>query len=887
MAANQYLTTDSNSNLVHLQSQLETLQNNLTNPASLKFFNSKNILAIECLTCLVQFISDPQVKIPVAHHCFMVFNNLVKDSEIREVLQKNFHLGGILSSVLRNLLDRQSDDIIVECLELLLRLTYGQTVNYHDNNTQLLLSYLITNICENSSELTQPCLGLLANICRNNITVQKHIRDSAHKKLYRTLISSLSDKNKTIIIFSISIIFNVFQHEDLGEKMLSGKNLINILQLLFNILLNGDSGLTQRYTVDVFRDIIKNQKTLRTLIKQIFELIIDLCTVSPIRSIICKIMLKSPPVTDSGQLDQLLQLPINQTTSPLHATIHWAAQSVNNTSSHFTSLLALDFLKEIFEEVLYTDDKTGHSQHTEITVFLLLNLLQYNTKFNPTGTEIKKHLEKTVKVLQFLTVFSTEDEIKKSIASQIDIQLFPTILDFQLNHNKDIYMNQMADKTQYHDWSDVGKFTVLLCLNLMSKFRRVVPNLDQCFITYLQDSKLVPILASYLTSGNKDHVQMALQLISTAAQLDIYLDVVLCDSIASINNNKTVLASPREYFVDHLAGSSQTTSVLLQTRSVDKENVHPINNGVKPTPQEETSIQKLVSKMESSFEMKDHKVSNIIQLYEHQLQSLKVNEEHLENLLKTKSLELVQSDRLISQYRISGARFEADSQNLRSVLHESEKKSESLLDKLNEMRIKNNQLEEQVDLENQKVAHVLEEYEDLKTNYSELVDSGEKMRRNLNTLKQEMESKEEMYDMLQKYHADLKQQNDKTCDQLYTLEKEWKLQEKILKEKEAKLQEMTELYSKLETRFDTTSKEKEEQEKVIDKLQCELCKLSNAKKEIQLKVSSLEKVCQDHEATIQEKDQIIEEQDEQISKHAQIAALIQSSCAPTTRGKKK
>ena len=70
-------------------------------------------------------------------------------------------------------------------------------------------------------------------------------------------------------------------------------------------------------------------------------------------------------------------------------------------------------------------------------------------------------------------------------------------------------------------YSEVGVDVVLYTMQLMSRIRHLVVNMESTFAELLQDPLLVPFLAFAMTS-HRERVQVALYLITRGAAMDAF-----------------------------------------------------------------------------------------------------------------------------------------------------------------------------------------------------------------------------------------------------------------------------------------------------------------------------------------------------------------------------
>ncbi|KAJ8314491.1 hypothetical protein KUTeg_006641 [Tegillarca granosa] len=850
LAATQYRNNKTDTNMVYLQRQLDVLVGITTKRSVLKYFTPHNLLPTECITVIVDILQDQKTKQSLALKCLMLLQNLVADNEIRESLQRLFNLTPVLAGIIKLHDGSVVDSLTVECVDLLQKVTYGYKISYEENYVEDLLLFVIKQIMGQVNELKKPCLGLLANICRDNFAVQSYIRNlDNYKSLCKSVMANLTgEKNDLmLVVFSLSIISSICLNEGIGDKLFQKKNINQTFSMTFSILFRGDSGVTRCYAVDLMMDMLKNENIKQSLsvfdnlgtcidgvlkliysstaesVVKIFELLLAFCAVEGVRSTICKCILSLTTLEDRGRFMELLSLPVSQITDPLLATVHWASQSVETHDN--APLFALDFLTEFYEEFIYSGFRAKFSLHAQLLMPMLIETLKITLDVN--NAAFKKICIKIVKVLQFLSVLCGEDDIKRKICELLDISILTALLDHQYNSN---YVALRSIKSVHNqDWSEQGVDIVIYSLDLMTKLQRQVPKIDALFSTSLQDSRIVPFLSYGLTSHERNRVQVTLNLIAMGSSLDGFPVILLGDAILACNTQKVEEEAMFTY--TRKTSCPQQSNPLHRQQNgsygfENKENIPMLGQRNRVTSdsgfksQNETAIESILEKWQTGLEIKETKTTEIIEIYEHKLQSLQTKESQLEDLLEAKEMALKQSDRIIAQNRSRHAQYEAEAHKMRALLKESERASEQYREQLNEITLKKESLQNDFDM--------------------------------------------------------TVQENRRASEQLSKLQDERKQLSKQLKETETKLEKLSESHKELQSEHKRNEKEREELEEAIDKLRVDMSQAEKLKKQLKHQVASLELVCQKHEADIKEKDTKLEELQTELDKHTQIAALIHS-----------
>ncbi|XP_059824494.1 protein CIP2A isoform X1 [Hypanus sabinus] len=878
LAITQYKNSKSEQNALQIQRQLDII----CGMKAIHIFATNQSLPSECLNSLVELVGDPNIKVTLTLKIIGLLTQLASGSETREILH-TYNLISALAAVVHHNSTTPKEQVVLQSLQLLQKITYNTRVFHCGTNVDELIAFLVKHVQAPEDELTLPCLGLMANLCRHNFSVQAYIKSLNYiKGFYRSLIKFLAHSSLTLVVFALSILSSLTLNEEVGEKLFHAKNIHQTFQLIFNILVNGDGTLTRKYAVDLLVDLLKNPKIADFLQRyehfksclcqvlgllrgkdsdsaaKILELLVAFCSVNSLRRILCHAVFgASEERLTAAKLKSQLK-----PSEPIITLIHWSSQPLENPER--CSLLALVLLKELFEEIIDCTLWVTVEPFMELLFPVILEQLKIPDQ-SLEDALLKKKYERIARALDVLLVLCGDDTAKLQIAKVLTARNCISILEYQFTYNRmDIgYRSNITDV----ELCKIGTDIVLKTLTLMSEVKQLVPNMEANFYKILQDQRLTSALSFALTSEHREYVQFALKVLFEAAPLPDFPAIMLGESIAANNACKQ---QNSDHVIKNIPVQQQSTNLLTpkcsSTADAARSNIHEL-------------IDKLQMGAELKEQVKDVRLSDVMDVYEQKLSSLASKENRLQDLLEAKALALAQADRLIAQYRCQRAHAEAEARQLASLLMDAERKNEELDGVLKTQLLESDRAKadiEELYQHNCKLQVVAEEHESLKITSKNLSQTLDNVERQFKELQSEHNSLSKQCELFKKQIDSLKQQNDRYIALLAELEEQKNDLCIQLQKKDNKLLDLEQRFQSQLEKTKTTEKAKEDLEEAIGILQKDLSKTELARKELSIKLSSFEVQKSQLEARLQQKEALVQAQQEELSKHSQMIAMIHS-----------
>uniref|UniRef100_A0A9J8AX40 Cellular inhibitor of PP2A n=1 Tax=Cyprinus carpio carpio TaxID=630221 RepID=A0A9J8AX40_CYPCA len=718
LAIRQYRNNRSTVNASQLQKHIEDV-------SGLKcggVLFSGQVLPSECLSGLMEVAGDPNTSHALTGSIIFLLAQFVSDGEAKEAFHSSYNFTGTLAAIIHCNRTTPEEPLVLQCLNVLQRLTYNVKTLHCASHIHELISFLMQHVQSCNDDIVKACLGLMANLCRHDISVQSHIKSQSNvKAFYRALINLLGHNCLTVVVFVLSILSSLTLNEEVGQKLFNAKNIHQTFQLIFNITVNGDGTLTRNYAVDLLVDLLKNPKIADNLTKykhlsvclsevlgllhtkdpdtasKVMELLVALCSVPVLRKHVCETVLRPPAARLQPGTRKGVQA---RGSEPSLALVHWVLSPLDGPEQCY--MQALSLLAELFEEAIDSSLCSSAQSFVELLLQEVLVLLQ-----SPDSTEGDHTPHRTSCFLMIVSLC-----ISSKVCSQV----------------------------------------VLKTLELMSHLRQQMPEMETSFYRILQDQRMVTPLSLALTSNCREHVQVALRILVEAAPLPDFPSIILGYSIAA---NNAYCQRDGELSI---RSSSASEDVSLVGKSFPIMHAEPPGSAYQ-------SIDSLIEKLQSGVEVKDVHMSEIIDVYEQKLSALACKESRLQDLLEAKALALSQADRLIAQYRCQRAQAEAEARKLASLLKDTERKKEDLQTELNDHLLEVERLKsdsQQLLEHNGRLQAVADQHQELKGTYNQLLSRYDKNEGMLKELQAAHISLTQQAEGLRKTNEGLKLQQERS-----------------------------------------------------------------------------------------------------------------------------
>uniref|UniRef100_A0A9J7Z016 Cellular inhibitor of PP2A n=2 Tax=Cyprinus carpio TaxID=7962 RepID=A0A9J7Z016_CYPCA len=843
---------------------------------------SGQVLPSECLSGLMEVAGDPNTSHALTGSIISLLAQFASDGEAKEALHSSYNFTGTLASIIHCNRSTPEEPLVLQCLNVLQRLTYSVRTQHCASHIHELISFLMQHVQSSNDDIVKACLGLMANLCRHDISVQSHIKSQSNvKAFYRALINFLGHNCLTVVVFALSILSSLTLNEEVGQKLFNAKNIHQTFQLIFNITVNGDGTLTRNYAVDLLVDLLKNPKIADYLTKykhlsvclsevlgllhnkdpdtasKVMELLVSLCSVPVLRKLICETVLRPPaprlqPATRKGVQAR--------GSEPSLALVHWVTSPLDGPEQCY--MQALSLLTELFEEAIDSSLCSSAQSFVELLLQEVLVLLQ-----SPDSTEgeqlLKKRCLRAGRVRSLtLLLLCGDDALRMLVSQRLSPEVCVSQVELLLSYSQDLSGSTCT--TSNYQLSQVCSKVVLKTLELMSHFRQQMPDMEASFYRILQDQRIVTPLSLTMTSNCRENVQVALRILFEAAPLPDFPSVILGDSIAANN------AYRQKDSELSIRSSPASEDVSFVGKSFPMMHAEPSGSTCQSI---DSLIEKLQNGVELQEKVKDVHMSEIIDVYEQKLSALACKESRLQDLLEAKALALSQADRLIAQYRCQRAQAEAEARKLASLLKDTERKKENLQTELNDHLLEVERLKsdsQQLLEHNGRLQEVADQHQELKGTYNQLLSRYDKSEGMLKELQAAHISLTQQAEGLRKTNEGLKLQQERTLAEVAEKEQQIKCLKKDVLEKERKI-------TGLENDVRRQEEQIHEMEENISILRKELNKTEQARKDTSIKASSLELQKSQLEAKL-------EKMEEELSKHTHMIAMIHSLSSGKLKG---
>lgn len=713
-------------------------------------------------------------------HLFL-FNLAFHNVPIRKYLADDLKICGSVFECLKlSLREQLGPQNLIDVLKLLQVLTYERTVVL-GIWTNSLISFLLSEItCESEPEWLPYCMAILCNLAIRSKSVCQRIRkSSSYKAFSHKLLKLLAHDSRTVVVSSLVLVSLL--EEKLRDTVFCARNVPHTFQCVFNVLILGDHLMTRHIAADLLSRLVINdapsvssvpvitstgkdltsypyfEHTIQLLAGlfaqldpcteeslKVYDIFLSFCSISQLRSATAQAVLRCAVVKE-GQA------------TPLLAICNTAALSFEKAIHPEVPLKAMHLLACLFQELV---ENCGHIKDS-LPAEHILQLIENSVKtaIETVNDFVRFQCQRITEGLRLAETISNDDDIRGDLLEVVTAPLCSHIVESQMISNPIVvYMEQLpSQRTEtLPDWCSDGVAIVLELLRVLTALKDYSKLHKDLYWKLLKDDRLVPFIAYAVVFGGSELTYEALLLYTHCAQIHAFPTKWLGDLIANC---------PKQNMLPRLSRSPLSRSVSEYCINDDAcgsfvEGMKAIDS--RPAAKSETlkDVDDLLENLRQRSDLKDSRVSQLLNIYERKIQIMKIREQELEKLLAKKEDSLRQSERIRNLYS-----NENEVNNLRQLITDCEKKLEESNARFTSLYADKKEMQDMCDDYKKKV-------EEKEMELALLNDELARMTQEKNFLEEENKNEREFSTLTKSRYDELKKKFEQTSAALIEKDKE-------------------------------------------------------------------------------------------------------------------
>ncbi|EFO27564.2 hypothetical protein LOAG_00913 [Loa loa] len=790
-AARQFQSNNNESNASSLDSHLGKLiqLTNILDSAARLSIHDRQLCEL-LRHCSVLLNDASTSAITRSHLHLLLFNLAFHNISVRRYLAgDNLQICGSVFECLKlSLRDQLGPQNLIDVLRLLQVLTYEQNVVL-GIWTNDLISFLLSEVtCDDEPDWLPYCIAILCNLATRSKSACLRIRkSSSYKAFTHKLLKLLAHDSRTVVISSLVLVG--FLEEKLRDTIFCSRNIPQTFRCVFNVLILGDHLMTRHIAIDLLKRLIINDSSGVSSFPTVTSAGKDLASYSYFENtiqLVAGLFVQIDPCTEESlkvydlflSFCSIVQLRSATTravlrcssckerlTTPVLAIYNASILSFSEAIQPDIPLKAMRLLIYLLQELVEND---GHVQDV-LPAEHILRLIENTTKtaIETVSNIVKFQCQRITEGLHLAETVLNDDEIRIPLLEVVTAPLCSHIIESQMISNTVVTcvgQSAMQYGGSLPEWCIDSVAVVLKLLRVLAVLKDYSKSHEDLYWKILKDNRLVPFIAYAVADGGIDLTHEALLLFTHCVQSYTFPTKWLGDLIASCRREKAMTTNIARNCLS--CGSSEISlNGDADGFSTDGKKIPSdcLANKSETTKQ----VTDLSDKLRRRNDLKDSRVSQLLSMYETEVQALKIRERELEEMVAK------MEDLLRRNEHLQNLRDKEDSDNeminLQKSVADCEKKIADLNALLTSLYSEKKETEEMCEAYKKMV-------EDKKIEVAMLSDQLEKMMQEKNILQEENRSERELatltksrYDELRKKFAhasDALIDKDKECIQL-------------------------------------------------------------------------------------------------------------------------